>query len=36
MPTRDMNNTKWWNGVYIEFRQNFAKETCFYGENLKS
>ena len=22
-----MNETKWWNGVCIEFRQHFAKET---------
>ena len=32
----DMNNTKWCNGFYIEFRQNFAKETFSYDEHLKS
>ena len=32
----DMNNTKWCNGFYIQFRQNFAKETFSYGEHLKS
>ena len=32
----DMNNTKGCNGFYIEFRQNFAKETLFYDEHLKS
>ena len=32
----DMNKTKWCNGFYIEFRQNFAKETFYYDENLKS
>ena len=31
-----MNNTKWCNGFYIEFRQNFAKETFSYDEHLKS
>ena len=32
----DMNNTKWCNGFYIEFRQHFAKETFSYDEHLKS
>ena len=32
----DMNKTKWCNGVYIEFIQNFAKETFSYDEHLKS
>ena len=32
----DMNKTKWCNGFYIKFRQKFAKETFFYGEQLKS
>ena len=32
----DMNKTKWCNGFYIEFRQNFAKETFSYDEHLKS
>ena len=32
----DMNRTKWCNGLYIEFRQNFAKETFSYDEHLKS
>ena len=32
----DMNNTKWCNGFYIEFRQSFAKETFSYDEYLKS
>ena len=32
----DMNNTKWCNGFYIEFRQSFAKETFSYDEHLKS
>ena len=33
---RDMNNTKWCNGLYIQFRQSFAKETFSYDEYLKS
>ena len=32
----DMNNTKWCNGFYIEFRQSFSKETFSYDEYLKS
>ena len=32
----DMNSTKWCNGLYIEFRQNFTKETFSYDEHLKS
>ena len=32
----DMNNKKWYNGFYIEFRQSFAKETLSYDEYLKS
>ena len=32
----DMDKTKWCNGFYIQFRQNLAKETCFYDEQLKS
>ena len=32
----DMNNTKWCNGFYIEFRQSFVKETFSYDEHLKS
>ena len=32
----DMNNKKWCNGFYIEFRQSFAKETLSYDEYLKS
>ena len=32
----DMNNTKWCNGFYIEFRQSLAKETFSYDEHLKS
>ena len=32
----DMNNTKWCNGFYIEFRQSFAKEKFSYDEYLKS
>ena len=32
----DMNNTKWYNGFYIQFIQSFAKKTFSYGENLKS
>ena len=31
-----LNDTKWCNGFYIEFRQNFTKETFSYGEHLKS
>ena len=31
----DLNNTKWSNGFYIEFRQNFTKETFSYDEYLK-
>ena len=31
-----INNTKWCNGLYIQFRQYFAKETFFYNEHLKS
>ena len=30
------NKTKRGNGFYIEFRQNFAKETFSYNEHLKS
>ena len=33
---RDMNNAKWCNGLSIEFRQSFAKETFSYDEYLKS
>ena len=33
---RDMKNTKWCNGLYFEFRQNFPKETFSYDEHLKS
>ena len=32
----DMNNAKWCNGFYIEFRQSFTKETFSYDEHLKS
>ena len=32
----DYNNTKWCNGLYIEFGQNFTKETFSYDEHLKS
>ena len=32
----DMNNTKWCNGLYIKFRQSFAKETFSYDERLKN
>ena len=32
----DMNNTKWCDGFYIQFRQSFAKETFSYDEHLKS
>ena len=32
----DLNNAKWCNGFYIEFRQHFAKETFSYDEHLKS
>ena len=32
----DLNNTKWCNGFYTEFRQNFTKETFSYDEHLKS
>ena len=32
----DMDQTKWWNGFYIQFRQSFAKETFSYDEHLKS
>ena len=32
----DMNKTKWCHGFYIQFRQNFAKETFSYDEHLKS
>ena len=31
-----MNNQKWCNGLYIQFRQNVAKETFSYDEYLKS
>ena len=31
-----MNNTKWSNGFYIQFRQSFAKEIFSYDEHLKS
>ena len=29
-------NTNWCNDFYIQFRQNFAKETFSYDEHLKS
>ena len=32
----DMNNTKWCDGFYIEFRQSFAKGTFSYDEHFKS
>ena len=32
----DMNNTKWRNGFYIQFRQSYTKETFSYDEHLKS
>ena len=32
----DVNNTKCCIGLYIEFRQSFAKETFFYDEYFKS
>ena len=32
----DMNNKKWSNGFYIQFKQSFAKETLSYDELLKS
>ena len=32
----DMNNKKWFNGFYIEFRQSFTKETFSYDEHSKS
>ena len=32
----DMNKKKWCNGLYIQFRQSFAKETFSYDEHLKS
>ena len=32
----DMDKTKCYNGVYIEFRQSFAKETFSYDEHLES
>ena len=32
----DLNNTKWCNGFYTEFRQHLAKETFSYDEHLKS
>ena len=32
----DMNNTKWCNGFYIEFRQSFAKETFSHDEYFNS
>ena len=32
----DMDKIKWCNGLYIEFRQSFAKETFSYDEHLKS
>ena len=32
----DMNNTKWSNGFYIQFRQSLVKETFSYDEHLKS
>ena len=32
----DMNNAKWCNGFYIQFRQSFAKETFSYDEHFKS
>ena len=36
LKNRVTNNTKWFNSLYIEFRQNFTKETFSYDENLKS
>ena len=33
---RDLNDAKWCNGFYIEFKQNFTKETFSYDEHLKS
>ena len=33
---KKQNILKWYNGFYIEFRQNFAKETFSYDEHLKS
>ena len=32
----DMDKTKQGNGFYIEFRQDFTKETFSYDEHLKS
>ena len=32
----DMNNKKWCDGFYIQFRQSLAKETFSYDEYLKS
>ena len=32
----DMNNQKWCNGFYIQFRQRFAKDTFSFDEHLKS
>ena len=32
----DMNDSKWYIGFYIQFRQSFAKETFSYDEYLKS
>ena len=32
----DMNDIKWCNGFYIEFRQSFAKETYSYDEHSES
>ena len=31
-----MNNTKWFDGFYIEFRQSFAKETFSYDKYSES
>ena len=32
----NLDNKKWDNGLYIQFRQSFAKETFSYDERLKS
>ena len=32
----DLDKTKWGNGLYIQFRQSFAKETFSYDEHFKS
>ena len=31
-----MNKTNWSNGVYIQFRQSFNKETFSYDDQIKS